>query len=284
MAESCASRPIQADLFTWTTDGETKAAAQDPILDTTPVAADQPTEALIRKLSSGEPSTGSRLAIIAELGHRRATEAVPSLLTVLRLEATFDLGSRRSIAAAALRSLSEIGDRSAGTLVDELLCRGDYALPTVAQGLALFEALRHRPSDRLLARCLALDDAAILTGAAGLIGDFDLLRFQSALQAVAETHAPLRPDMRVALGQLGCGPKEPLEAMLPGAGGTLLRRLCDALAVLGDADTLVHLRRKVAACDGPDRKLVTACIADLTEVDGAESHNRQSLKEPKKMS
>lgn len=249
----------QGDLFSargFPAEGDGTRIEKDPAVDWNMLGE----ERLIADLANANMADG--LAIVAEIGRRKASAAIPALERLCQRFAGFGLNRIVPEQAAVLDALVSIGERTAAQAVARLISRGVLQGPGLIKAVraaadlgsslpsgTLFPLLRHDCTEMRAAACRCIDGRSP----------------PAVAQAVVELLDDLHPDVReaaaCALGRMGRkGARELLVLLLrhkPSA------EVVGAIPPIADEECIVLLGRLAKE----DRGLRPAILDALDAID-----------------
>jgi HEAT repeat protein len=286
-------RIIQPDLFAWrqrdkesdeTADfgAASPDARQSTLIDPQDIATMTP-EALLSALGARTEAMANEsqtlLLLMAEVGRRRDQATVPLLVNLCRRHAGFDRSRTLPEVVAALETLAAIGSAEGAPAILQLvpailqLVRsGAFGSESTAAALRYFAAVRYRPAADLLDHCFTherpenREAACTLAAAVGASG-----RTGTLLELCTDINAGVVDAALMALGHLGYGPvKDALEARLLTAPPGEIPKFVEALVLVSDEDTAVHLGRLAERTeDKGARCAIVRALADLESTTAA---------------
>jgi hypothetical protein len=283
---------VQGDLFQWLAaarqeDGRVQRDGSEGRPDC-PLSALADADLLASVENAMDPgvSLSRRIGLIREVGQRRLEAAVPNLLRVIRLLSAVDSARPAPEVFEAVAALQALGCRDACRELLRILLRGEYAPRTWRAILDLCRSLRVRPPSEVFNRAFALADHRVSAAAARLAGLGQWQEFRPVLQAMLDSlSAELRQAASIGLGLMGDrAVKRALEQDLRLAESPIDIDLLDALAEIGDRDTLVLIRERIRGCKqdsdvigllntaagigGPIAESLLRAVADSAATDG----------------
>ncbi len=236
------------------------------------------------------PAAGAnRLAFIRAAGERRVQGTVVPLVRMVRLASGADVVRAMPEVPAALTALTQIADTSCCAALEKIFHGGGYAPPSWHALLTLFMELDHRPDDGLLGKALSIDDGETVDLAAILAGRWQRTSCLPALRRHWDGAAG--PGMAMAMAMFGDRRAKPMvERLLTEPAGTISSALRDALAGVGDHDTVVAIRRRLSsaseieairlldAVDGIGGRPAALLVAEVAATHGADAVRRHAAR------
>ena len=271
---------LQPDLFAWRqrdkgsgeaadTGAASPVVRQPSLIDPQEIATMAP-EVLLSALEARTEAMANEsqtlLLLMAEVGRRRDQATVPLLVNQCRRHAGFDRSRTVPEVVAALEALAAIGSVEGASAILQLVRSGAFGPESTAAALRYFAAVRHRPAADLLDHGFNHETPENREAACTLAAAIGASRRTGTLlELCTDTNARVVDAALIALGHLGYGPvKDALEARLLTTPPGGIHKLVEALVLVSDEDSAVHLGRLAERTEDDEARCAIArALADL---------------------